>query len=237
MSQTEPTYSYATGKAEKPIIDALIKKYGISNVSWPIVLMQGDKTLAYLYEKNNKNVINLEMDCRPGSKKHLLSYYLNYVKTPREVMPDNIDLSKSFFKKEYTCSYDYIIKSPYSTVDLDYVWYNGAHFKGFELTTFYVEFSSKDKALDLISKMNRRPSWKGDKGPHAFHKIVDSADDLGIDYYLVCVNTVSEVGSDLKTDGNVCFFRLTHEQVDLLSEGKKPKDVEFISFERFLEWL
>lgn len=50
MAQTTPTYKYATGKSEKPIVDILIKKYGFSNVTWPIVLIEDDKAVAYLYE-------------------------------------------------------------------------------------------------------------------------------------------------------------------------------------------
>lgn len=30
MAQTNPSYLYATGKCEKPIIDALVQKYGAS---------------------------------------------------------------------------------------------------------------------------------------------------------------------------------------------------------------
>ena len=50
MAQTNPSYLYATGKCEKPIIDALVQKYGASNISWPIVLLENDRTAAYLYE-------------------------------------------------------------------------------------------------------------------------------------------------------------------------------------------
>lgn len=49
MAQTNPTYELATGKSEKIIINELIRKYGASNVSWPIVLIQNDRTVAYLY--------------------------------------------------------------------------------------------------------------------------------------------------------------------------------------------
>ena len=49
MAQTNPTYEIATGKSEKPIIDELVRKYGDSNVSWPSVLIQNDRTVAYLY--------------------------------------------------------------------------------------------------------------------------------------------------------------------------------------------
>lgn len=237
MAQKKPSYPMATGNCEKPIVDKLYQKYGKSNVSWPIVLIKDEHTVAYLYEKNKKNTINLEMNSRPGSKSHLLSYYLNYTSSPRYYLPNDINLS-ALIKEEYTCSYDYILRSNnYYTVDLDYVWYTGTKFKGFELTTFWVEFSSLDIALSVISKMNRRKSWQGKNGAKAFHKIVDSAQDLGVDYYLVCANTVDEVGSMLKTDGNVCVIKMTHDNVVLLENGNKPNDVTFMSFAEFLEWL
>mgnify|MGYP003296450901 CR=1 FL=1 len=181
-------------------------------------------------------MINFEMDNRPVSRTHLLSYYLNYTKTPRESLPPE-KLFDEFLAPQYTCSYDYIVNSSFSTVDLDYVWYNGSNYKGFELTTFFVDFSSHSKALDLISKMNRRPSWQGANGAHAFHRIVDSAMDLGVDYYLVCANTVSKVGSELKTNGNICMFQLTHRQVDLIESGRAPENSMFMSFGEFLQWL
>ncbi len=100
-----------------------------------------------------------------------------------------------------------------------------------------MDFFNYSRASELVSKMNRRPSWQGPNGAHALHKIVDSASDLGIDYYLVCVNTVSKVGSDLKTSGNVYFFQLDHDQIKLLTDGKPPKNAEFCSFNEFLDWL
>ena len=237
MAQTNPTYSCATGKAEQPIIDELIKKYGASNVTWPLVLIKDNQTIAYLYEKNIKNTINLETDKRPDIRARLLSYYLNYTKTLRESIPHN-DMFKEFLKPKYSCSYEYIPTSPYSTVDLDYVWCNGTQYKGFEFTTFYVDFATHDIALKVIAKMNRRKSWQGENGAHALHRIVDSAADLGVDYYLVCANTISDqVGSPLKTNGNVCLFKLTHKQVDLLASGSPPEDSSFMTFADFLKWL
>ena len=100
-----------------------------------------------------------------------------------------------------------------------------------------MDFSSHARALELISKMGRRPSWRGPEGARAFHKIVESAEDLGVDYYVVCANTISNVGSDLKTNGNVCIFSLTHEQVDLLESGKAPNNSRFMSFREFINWL
>lgn len=236
MAQTTPTYKYATGKSEKPIVDVLIEKYGFSNVTWPIVLIKNNKTIAYLYEKNSKNELNLEMDSRPGSKAHLSSYYLNFVDRPRSTTPQ-ADFLKPFIQDKYSCSYDYVVESAFSTVDLDYVWYNGKNYKGFELTTFYMNFTSHARALELIAKMQKRPSWNGPDGAHAFHRIVDSATDLGVDYYVVCANTLNKVGSPLKTDGNVCLFPLTHEQVDLLQAGKAPNNSSFMPFREFISWL
>lgn len=235
-AQATPTYTTATGKPEEPIVKELVNKYGLSNVTWPIVLSQGESTIAYMYENNKKNDINSESDFRPESKLRIPSFFIDYTSEPRRVLP-NTDFFTDFIDSIYTCSYDYILSSPYETVDLDYVWYTDKIFKGFELTTFYVNFDTHDLARNLISKMNRRPSWQGPNGAHALRKIIDSAYDLGIDYYLVCVNTISKVGSDIKTNGNVCLFRLSHEQINRLERGLPPTDTEFLSFDKFLEWL
>ncbi len=237
MAQTIPMYPYATGKSETPILDELVRKYGFSNISWPIALIEEDRTIAYLYEMNAKNKINLLMDSRPGSRSKLPSYYLNFMSNPRFIFP-RAEFLAPLIQGQYSCSYEAILESShYSTVDLDYVWYRGSSFRGFELTTFYMEFTSHDRARTLISQIRKRPSWQGPEGAHAFHKIVDSAQDLGVEYYVVCANTTSKVGSDLKTDGNVCLFPLNHEQVALLQAGKAPNDTRFMKFQEFLAWL
>lgn len=234
-AQTTPTYTFATGKPEKPIVDALITKYGARSITWPIIVSQRDISLTYLYEKSISNAINQPGDTRPSSRSGIPTSEIDYTVSPRTsaggVLPINI------LDAKYTCSYHYIPSSPYNTVDLDYVWHNGSGFKGFELTTFFVKFETQANALRLISMMNRRPSWQGPAGAHALHKIVDSADDLSIDYYMVCVNTVSKVGSDILTDGHVLFFKLTHEVAEQISAGQAPKDSSFMTFDDFLDWL
>ena len=235
-AQTVPTYSIATGKPEEPIVRELIDKYGYDNISWPIILNSDNKTIAYLYERNEKNKINSEYDNRPSSSSGLPTFFLDYTSHPRQIAP-RADFLINFVDEKFSCSYDYIINSPFSTVDLDYVWNFEGGFKGFELTTFWMDFYSHSRAAELVSKMCRRPSWQGPNGAHALHKIVDCAADLGIDYYLVCVNTVSKVGSNIKTSGNVFFFRLNHEQIDRLSRGLPPQYYQFCNFSQFLDWL
>lgn len=237
MAQTNPTYSIATGKPEKPIVDALINKYGETSISWPIILNNDIKTIAYYYEKNNQNKINTQEDIRPKSKKNIPSFFIDYTLETRIICPYD-KFFKPFVEEQHSCSYDYIPTSKYySTIDLDYVWFTGENFFGFELTTFWVPFTNKAKAEDLISKINRRPSWKGANGAHALRKIVDSAEDLNIEYYMVCVNTVSKVGSAINTDGNVYFFRLDHKQIDRLEEGAAPLNAVFCTFQEFIDWL
>lgn len=239
MSQVTPTYPIATGKPEEPIVNTLISKYGINNISWPIVLSRDNQTIAYLYEKNTRNQTNSAQDSRPTSSSGVPSYFMDYTSQPRNVIPAANFLT-AMVNTQYSCSYAYITSQQnfqFSTVDLDYVWNVGTGFKGFELTTFYVDFTDQNRALDLVSKMNRRPSWQGQSGAQAFHKIVDSAEDLKIDYYLVCVNTVSKVGSDIKTSGNVLYFRLDHDQIDRISAGQPPQNSQFCSFTDFLNWL
>lgn len=235
-AQTVPTYGIATGKSEEPIVKELVLKYKLENIVWPIVLSQDSHTKTYLYERNSKNRINDIDDVRPVSKSGIPDTFLNYESKPRIISPHRDEL-EHLIDECHSCSYDYIINSPYSTVDLDYVWNTEEGWKGFELTTFYVEFNTKDRAANLVSKINRRPSWQGPNGAHALYKVVEASEDLSIDYYMVCVNTVSKVGSNIRTNGNVFFFPLTRSQIDRLSSGRPPADAEFCSFDNFLEWL
>lgn len=234
--QTKPKYPHVTSIANPVIVHALERKYGTKNVIWPIVLIEGEQIIGYLYERNDRNPVNAEQDCRPISKANLPSYFLDYTTMPRRIIPAPQFL-KPFMKPEYRCSYDYITNSPYSTVDLDYVWLPGSEWKGLELTTFWVEFKNRKTAEELIKKLHKRPSWQGPKGAHGLHKIVEASGDLGIDLFMACVNTVGKVSNQFKTDGNVYWFPLSHDQIDRLKAGCLPVGASFDSFSAFLQWL
>jgi len=237
MTQATPSYGFATGKPEKPIVDALVKKYGQQSVVWPIALSDNTSTLAYIFERNSHNLINAPADTRPHSNVGVGEFYLDYTARPRLVIPNDPFFSK-FIRPQFNNSYDYIL-SPfnggYSTVDLDYVWHNGKIFRGFELTTYWVEFSSEAEAKRLVSTMNRRPSWSGPNGAHALQKVAAAAQDLNIEYHMVFANTVGKVGSALKTNGNVLYFPLTAAAVDMLSQGQVPPNAIFCSFQTFMK--
>jgi len=234
--QTDPKYSHVTSIANPVIVNALERKYGTENVIWPIVLIDGERIIGYLYERNDQNAVNAERDRRPISKAGLPSFFLDYTTMPRRIIPAASFL-EPFMAPEYRCSYDYITNSPYSTVDLDYVWAQRSGWKGMELTTFWVEFVNRTRAEELIRKLHRRPSWQGPEGPHGLRKIVEASGDLGIDLFMACVNTVGRVSNQYKTDGNVYWFPLSHDQIDRLVARRLPADANFDSFSAFLQWL
>ena len=64
-------------------------------------------------------------------------------------------------------------------------------------------FKSKEVAEGLISKMNRRPSWRGPNGARALRNILTCAQDLKVDLFLVAANTVGRVGTKIDIDGKV----------------------------------
>ncbi len=237
-AQANPTYKDATGKVEEPIVIPLIQKYGIENVCWPIVLSNSANVLGYLYEINKQNSVNLSPTEKPVSASGLPDFHLDYCGDPRTARP-NEEWLEEFIKQGYDCSYDFVPRSIYSTVDLDYVWTDGSCFKGFELTTFYVHFSDKNHAANLVAKMNRRQSWQGPEGAHALHRIADAALDLRVTFYLVCVNTTGGVGSSIDTSSSVYFFPLTHQTIDRLSSGRPidSSQTSFMSFDDFIKWL
>jgi hypothetical protein len=237
--QNKPKYPHVTSIANPVIVNALERKYGTKNVIWPIVLIEGERIIGYLYERNDQNAVNAERDHRPISKAGLPSFFLDYTTMPRRIIPAASFL-EPFMAPEYRCSYDYITSSDnslYSTVDLDYVWANGESWKGMELTTFKVEFVDREKAEKLIRKLHKRPSWQGPEGPHGLRKIVETSGDLGIDLFMACVNTVGGVSNQYKTDGNVYWFPLNLNQINRLVNGELPDNARFDSFSAFLQWL
>lgn len=239
MTQATPSYEFATGKPEKPIVDALVCKYGLQSVVWPIVLSDHTGTLAYIYERNQHNQINAPGDTRPQSHAGVGGFYLDYTTQPRLIEPPDA-FFQPFMQLRFGSSYDYIL-SPLnggcSTVDLDYVWHHGNGFRGFELTTYWKTFATEAEAKRLVATMHRRPSWGGPNGAHALLKVAAAAQDLRIDYHMVCANTVGNVGTALKTDGNVLHFPLTEAAVHSLSRGRVPHNAVFCTFAVFLGQL
>lgn len=237
MAQMKPRYPFMTSAVNELFTKPLISKYGENNVIWPIVLIKDNKIDSYLYESSIHCTINSVYDFRPTSKSNINSFDLNYEKQPRVIKPTSNELNE-LIKDEYTCSYDCVVNSPtLSSVDLDYTWFDGSNWKAIELTTLWVPLSSKTEAERLVKMFTRRPSWKGNKGPHGMRKLIDSASDLNLNYWMVCVNSIKGVSNSIVTDGNAFRFPLTHENIDRILNGDAPTDSVFSTFHELIEWL
>lgn len=236
MVQTTPSYPFMTSKTNKTISDRLVKKYGYNNVVWPIAWCPENKVIWYTYERLEICAVNHKDDNRPTSNKDVKNYFLDYTTNPRQIIPDNSNL-KDAIDVKYSCSYDYVVNSPYSTIDINYAWYKTDHWRGIDITTFWKEFKDRNIVEDLIIKMNRRPSWKGTKGTHGILKQIDVCDDLNIDYYMVGVNTIGGVSNDFKEDGNIFRFKLTRNAINNIICNRLPDNLIVESFSDFLNWL
>jgi len=236
MAQTTPNYPHMTSLSNRIVLEKLIEKYGYENIVWPLVWMEGEPTMWYTYERIDLSDVNSKGDSRPVSKSGLSSHFVDYLSNPREIVPANPALNESVDLK-YKCSYEYVIGSKYATVDIDYAWLKDGSWRGLEFTTFWKDFSSRAIVEDLTIKMNRRPSWQGQAGAHGIRKLIEAANDLGIEYYLVGVNTTGGVSNNIKTDGNYFSFRLTHEAIDNILAGRLPDGYNFGKFSEFLDWL
>ena len=87
----------------------------------------------------------------------------------------------------------------------------------------------------LVSKINRRPSWKGIYGARSLRRIINDSDDLNIDIYMVCANTLKKVGSRLDSTGNCYVFKLSIDQINKLEKGLAPSNGIFCPFKKFIE--
>lgn len=237
MAQMQPNYPLMTSSVNEIIIKPLIDKYGEENVVWPIVLIANDQIDSYLYEVNKECTINLETDNRPISQSGKLSYSTDYRDQNRILKPSSTKLNE-LISNEYESSYKAILKSEvFNSVDLDYVWKNNNGWKGLELTTMWMPFKDLNETERLIKMMHRRPSWQGSNGPHGIRTLIDASVDLNLDYWMACVNTKDRVSNNLKTDGNVYRFPLTHANVDRLLKGEAPLNSHFDTFDEFINWL
>ena len=235
MPQTPPTYSHMTSLSNDFITTYLVNKYGFHNVVWTIIWMQRDEIRAYLYERNELNKINHPDDNRPNSKSGLRKAFIDFTK---EYPNQGVNENSNLVTEDYPNSYGYVLQSDNTnTVDLDYVWYDGEKWKGIELTTWFVPFESKDKALELVKKINRRPSWKGVNRAHGTKKIVLASKDLEVEFKMLCVNTNGGVSNDILEDGNALIFPLTIDNIELLLKGKEPSNTEFGALKDILNKL
>jgi hypothetical protein len=237
MAQMKPRYPFMTSAVNELFTNPLISKYGEKNVIWPIVLIKDDKINSYLYESSEHCLINKANDSRPTSESNKNSFNIDYRDSPRKIIPASNELEE-LTKDEYTCSYDCVVNSPtISSVDLDYTWFDGDKWNAIELTTLWVPLSSKSEAERLGKMFTRRPSWKGNKGPHGMRKLIDSASDLNLNYWMVCVNSVKGVSNSIVTDGNAFRFPLNHTNIDRILNGQAPNDSVFSKFSELIEWL
>lgn len=234
MPQVAPTYQAAAGKPEAALVNAIVNKYGAQALSWPVVLSNDDQTLAYLYERNATNQTNVQGDARPPSASGLPSYFLDYTSAPRVISPPDTDLWQLLLAPGYSDSYQFSKTQShgYFTVDLDYVWHTGTGFKGFEFTTFTKPFFSEAEAQRLAATIQKRPT-----AGRALPKILAAANDLGIDFQMVVANSVGGPGTPVDTNGNVLYFPLTAQQINLLMAGQQPVNAVFCSFQNFVQQL
>jgi hypothetical protein len=231
MVQTPPKYSEMASRGNPIVESTLNSRYGENNVCWPICWWKDGTIQWYTYERNMYYKINSIAGNRPSSISGKPNYFMDYAATPRIISPKEPRLIPAL-ESQYSCSYDYIVTSPYSTVDLDYVWMKDDHWYALELTTWWVPFISQQKAEYLMTTMNRRPSWQGSN--NSLIKQIEGAQDLNCHYIFGCVNTLDRVSNNLKTEGNAYWFDLNKDQVDRLTRGLIPQHAHFGTFHEFI---
>lgn len=234
MPQAAPTYQAATNIPEPALVNAIVQKYGARALSWPLGLSQHGKTRAYLYERNATNQTNTPGDTRPVSASSVPSHFLDYTSAPRVFSPPNPSLESRLLAPEHVDSYQYITtqQENYSTVDLNYVWHTGTRFRGFEFTTFTNSFVSEAYARQLAATLQKREKLK-----FTLPKILAAANDLGIDFQMVVANSIGDPGTPMDTNGNVLYFPLTAQQINLVTTGQPLVNAVFCSFQEFVKQL
>ena len=116
------------------------------------------------------------------------------------------------------------------------MWKKEEEWRALEFTTFNMEFTSKQRAEQLISTIARRPSFST-TGAIALTRIVESADDLSAAAHMVAVNTMSGVNREYRLDGNAYWFPLSLRQIDRLVNGNSPEFGQFGTVAQFLDWV
>lgn len=237
MTQTKPSYGYMTSSVSELITKPLIQKYGPLNVVNPIVIINGDSIVSYVYENTQLSKLNQINSNKPKSISNKSNFFLDYTVSPRIIFPSSEQL-KNIISKEFNCCYEFILKQDlYNSVDIDYAWFNGSSWKGIELTTLYTPLINQCEAERLVKMFTRRPSWSGPNGPHGIYTLIEAATDLSIEYYFVLVNSKKGVSNDFDTKGNSYWFPLTSENIKRILNNSIPVNAKFGTYEEMLNWL
>ena len=236
MPQAIPSYINSIGKIETDISINLSRKYGYKNILNIICFGKiiNNRTAFYILEKNE---INVGFKNLPKSKKNIPFVFLDLKSGTRKLYPNYKEL-QFLIDDEYKSLMEFTLSkknNDYYTIDIDYVFKGLNSWKGFEFTTFYMPFKNKYEAERLISKINRRPSWKSIHGARSLKRIVNDCEDLDIDLYMVCANTLGKVGSKLNLAGNCYIFKLSIDQINNLEKGKPPTNGILCPFKEFIE--
>ena len=237
MAQKPPKYPHMASCANPVIQSYLRNNYGSEHVCWPIVWLRGNHVQFYTFELTDYCDTNSASGRRPVSLSSKGCHFVSYIDTPRAIVPPEPLLIPSI-ASQYECSYDYVIRSDYATVDLDYVWERDDTWFALEVTTWWKPFFSQSEAERLIPTMSRRPSWASIHGGSAILKQIEAAGDLGISRFIMaCVNTRGGVDNDLDVEGNAYWFDLSPAQVSRLLASRLPQNANYGSFAELLKDL
>lgn len=237
MTQKAPKYPHMASCANPVIQNHLRSKYGPENVCWPIVWLKNDTIVFYTFELTEYCDTNSLKGKKPVSSSSKGIHFVSYIDEPRIIYPPEPLLLPSI-DKSYECSYDYVIRSDYVTVDLDYVWNKKGQWIALEFTTFWFPFDTRQIAEDKVAKLKRRPSWKSEHRASAMLKQIEASIDLGITRFtMACVNTMGRVDNNINVEGNAYWFNLDFNQVQRLVAGRLPQNADFGTFKSFLQSL
>ena len=246
MRQPPPRYPARAITQYPTITETLRDRYGPSY--WPVIWyeLETQTIVGVTYEVNARNDTNAALrgttDAVLSTGGRLIAEaFADYVAEPRE--PPQLLAPKiatgwppeDLTAPAYTDTYQYVTSNPsVSTVDLDYLWWTGEHWRGLELTTFYVRMRTEVDARHLIRRFIEERV--GRPGAHQMMILARFADRMAISMRLVFVNVVSSTDDSLVEDGNVAIMPLDIATAEQLQNGDIP-DFRFAQFSRWLQSL
>lgn len=243
MIPNPPAYPDATQAPPDFILRHLNQRYNPENVVWPTIVSVAatGQTVAYVYDRNQRNRINSGGDNRPVSRQGIPNVFLDYTANPRVLPPSAPQILAPMISRPHNRIYEFMVDAQsnrgHTAADIDFAWNTGQQWRGMEFTTFFVEFTTEAEAQRLISMMNRRPSWQGDQGPVAMQSIIRAGADLNLQLVMVCVNTIGKATNRYRVDGNAYWFPLDANQLQRLRRGIAPVDASFGTVQQMLNAL
>lgn len=240
--QPAAKYKYLAVPPSGAIIDRLLERHA-PRVYWPVIWYELDtkRLIRLTYEVTSNSNLNATISAATAPVSLIPQYRLDYTATPHAYTdlqsPPIVDTNlPQVLDPKYSRTYDYVqsTRSKQRTIQIYVIWHDGEHWKGLEISTFWVLMSSEAKARYLVGHFIAKRA--GRLGAHEFQIQTEASNAANITLSMAFIN-VERGTPNIMEDSNVYTFPLDSPQAETLHSGSMPDRASFLPFKDWLNTL